>query len=122
MENLSSSTTRYIALFVFSRSMKKLFSIDYVNISFLNTFFNRFFPGEQAYGYPTLLISSFINFNISFRSKSAAVIVLVFGDVSLLNSFAMELCTYFSHSPLPHSCERSKLYIKPTPPQQLPNS
>ena len=45
----------YIALFMVSRSIKKLFSIDGVNIC-LKIFFNRFCPME-VWGYSTLRIS-----------------------------------------------------------------
>ena len=62
---LKVNKSRYISLFV----VKKLFSIDYVNIStddviifLFSIFFNRFCLEEKC-GYPKLLIWWFINFN-----------------------------------------------------------
>ena len=46
-DGIKVNESRYIALFVVSGSIKKLFSIDYVNIYLFSIiFFNRFFPVE----------------------------------------------------------------------------
>ena len=43
--------SRFIALFVASGSIKKLFSVDYANIfTFLSIYFNRFFSVEKCGG------------------------------------------------------------------------
>ena len=48
----------YIALFVISESIKKLFSIDCVNIYFSKSIVNYLFSIDlKVWGYPTLFIS-----------------------------------------------------------------
>ena len=59
------SKSRYIALFVYSRSIKKLFSVDCVNIYLFSIFFQSIFLGGKGWGYPALFISLLINFEVS---------------------------------------------------------
>ena len=55
----------YIALFSVSESIKKLFSIDCINIYFCKSIVNYIFSIDlKVWGYPTLLISCFINFKV----------------------------------------------------------
>ena len=57
--------SQYIALFVVSGSIRKLFSIDCVNVYFSQSIINYFFSIDlKLRGYPTFLISWFMNFNI----------------------------------------------------------
>ena len=77
-EILKVNKSRYIVLFVVSRSIKKLFSINFVNIYLFSIFFSiiivnfyrfsknfqYYLPGGKVWGYLTLLISWFINFKI----------------------------------------------------------
>ena len=65
-EKLKLDESRYIALFVFSRSIKKLFSSDCVNIYPFSIFFSLDFARWKVWGYLVLLILWFINFNICF--------------------------------------------------------
>ena len=56
--------SQYIALFVVSGSIKKLFPINCVNIYFSQSIANYPFSVDlKVWGYPTLLIPWFINFN-----------------------------------------------------------
>ena len=56
-------TSHDILHFLWSANLSKSFSQLIASIlSFLNIFFNRFYPVEK---YPTLLISCFINFKVS---------------------------------------------------------
>ena len=55
--------SQYIALFMVSRFIKKLSSIDWVNIYFSQSIVNYLFSIDlKMWGYPILLILSFINF------------------------------------------------------------
>ena len=57
--------SQYIALFVVSGSIRKLFSIDCVNVYFSQSIINYFFSIDlKVWGYLTFLISWSINFNI----------------------------------------------------------
>ena len=49
---LKINESRYIALFVFSGSIKKLFAIDYVNIYLFSIFFSIDFTGWKSVGLP----------------------------------------------------------------------
>ena len=67
-KTLGSNESRYIALLVVSGCIKKLFSIACVNIYFsqsiVNYLFSIFFSIDlKVLGYPTMLMSWFINFN-----------------------------------------------------------
>ena len=55
MSNLKTSKSRYIALFMISKSIKKLFLIDYVNIYFFNIIFNRFCQVKECRVTPNCL-------------------------------------------------------------------
>ena len=93
-EKMKVHESRYIALFEFSRSIKKLYSLDCVNIClfsiFLSTdfarwkklfpigwvniclfsiFFQYVLPGGKVWGYPTLLILWFINLTKAYTQK-----------------------------------------------------
>ena len=46
--------SRYIALFVVSKSMKKLFSIYYVNIYLFSIFFSMDFARQKGVGLPNI--------------------------------------------------------------------
>ena len=55
---LKINKTQYIALFVVNGSIKKLFSIDCVNVHFSQSIINYLFSIDlKVWGYPTLLIS-----------------------------------------------------------------
>ena len=51
--NFIVNESRYIALFVVSGSIKKLFSIDCVNIYIFYYFFQLILPGGKVWDYPT---------------------------------------------------------------------
>ena len=62
---------RYIVSFEVSGSIKMLFSIDCVNIYFSQSIVNYFFSIDlKLWGYPTLLISWFINFKVVWCQKT----------------------------------------------------
>ena len=48
---------QYIALFAVSGSIKKLSSIDYVNIYLFSIFSQYVFLGGNVWGYPILLVT-----------------------------------------------------------------
>ena len=68
---LKITESQYIALFVVSGSIKKLFSIDWVKIYFSQSIVSYLFSIDLKVWDPTLLISWFINFKY-FYSFSAA--------------------------------------------------
>ena len=69
---LKINESQYIALFVVCGTIKKLFSIDCVNIYFSQSIVNYLFSiGLKVWGYPTLLISWFINFKLFFFAKKS---------------------------------------------------
>ena len=74
---------RHIALFVASRYIRKLSSIDYVNICFsesivfakiylFSILFQKILPGGKVWGYPSFLISLFINIKTSKTRPSVS--------------------------------------------------
>ena len=61
---LKINESQYITLFVVSGFIKQLFSIDFVNNYFSQSIVNYLFSIDlKVWGYPTLLISWFINFD-----------------------------------------------------------
>ena len=56
-KNAKVNDSQDIALFLVSGPIKKLFSIDCVNIYLFLIFFQQILPGRKVWGYPTLLIS-----------------------------------------------------------------
>ena len=68
MNIVRNNESRYVEFFVVSGSIKRLFSIDYVNVFLFSIFLQWILPGGKVWGYPTLLISRFINYGVFIDS------------------------------------------------------
>ena len=81
---LKINESRYLALFVVSGSVKKLFSIDCANIYLLYYFFQNNLHSGKKQGYHTLFISWFINFKGSIFKGSFHIyfrrVIIVFSQ------------------------------------------
>ena len=75
--------SRYFALFVVSGSIKKIFSIDYVNNYLFSIFFSIDFLGGKVWGYPHCLYHD--SLTLINLLKSAKLIY--YAHVSLLSDF-----------------------------------
>ena len=58
--------SRYIALFMVRRPIKKLFSIDYVNTQVFSIFFNTFCPVEKCGVTPQCLYRDSLTLSVIF--------------------------------------------------------
>ena len=88
---LKINESQYIALFVVSGSIKKTFSVDCVNIYFSQSAVSYLFLIDlKVWGYPTLLISWFINFKYFYSFLAAELIILPVRTKFLFRNFHIE--------------------------------